>query len=48
MLSETAIQQLFTIRDTVAAEPAYVQAYHGEHGYLRRLISEFERRTGVE
>ncbi len=45
---KTTIEQLLTIKDTVAPEPDYVQAYHGENGYLRRLILQFERRTGVE
>ncbi|MFW6360750.1 MAG: hypothetical protein ACOC2R_03275 [Spirochaetota bacterium] len=45
---ETTIEQLLSIKDTVAPEPSYVQAYHGESGYLRRLISVFEQRAGVE
>ncbi|MFO7729861.1 MAG: FGGY family carbohydrate kinase [Spirochaetia bacterium] len=45
---ETSIEQLLTIETKVVPDPVYVQAYHGEGGYLRRLISIFENRNRIE
>ncbi len=45
---DTAIDGLLSIKDKVTPAPDYVQAYHGENGYIRRLISVFEQRAGVE
>jgi len=42
---EKTIHGLLSIEKRVIPEPEYVKAYHGETGYLRRLIPSFQKRT---
>ncbi len=44
--SEDLIRRILPTKRRAHPDPSYLQAYHGEGAYLRRLVQAFERRNG--